>query len=45
MDSMPYQGHRFLSGIKHFCMAVTVCKTNLVPEKLARQKRTKMLPK
>ena len=45
MDSMLYQVHKFLSGIKHFWMAVTVCKTNLVPEDPARKKRTKMWPK
>jgi len=39
MESMLYQGHRFLGGIKHFRMAV---KTNLVVEDLARQKRMKM---
>jgi len=42
MESILYQGHRFLGGIKHFWMAVRVGKTNLVLEDLARQKRTKM---
>jgi len=42
MESMLYQGHGFLGGIKHFWMAVRVWKTNLVLEDLARQKRTKM---
>ena len=41
MESMLYQGHRFLGGIKHFWMALSVWKTNLVLEDLARQKRTK----
>jgi len=45
MESMLYQGHRFLGGIKHFWMAVRVWKMNLVLEDLARQKRTKMWPK
>jgi len=45
MESMLYQGHGFLGGIKHFWMAVRVWKTNLVLEDLARQKRTKMWPK
>ena len=45
MESMLYQGHRFLGGIKHFWMAVRVWKTNIVLEDLARQKRTKMWPK
>jgi len=45
MESMVYQGHRFLGGIKHFWMAVRVWKTSLVLEDLARQKRTKMWPK
>jgi len=44
-QSMLYQGHRFLGGIKHFWMAVRVWKMNLIPEDLARQKRTKMWPK
>ena len=39
---MPYQGHRFLVGIKHFWMAVRVWKMNLVLEHLAHQKWTKM---
>src|SRR5215469_13742882 len=43
MESMLYQGHRFLGGIKHFWMAVRVWKTNLVLEDLARKKRTKCL--
>jgi len=38
MESMLYQGHRFLGGIKHFWMAVRVWKTNLVLEDLAHQK-------
>ena len=38
MESMLYQGHGFLGGIKHFWMAVRVCKTNVVVEDLARQK-------
>jgi len=38
MQSMLYQGHGFLGGIKHFRMAVSVWKTNLVLEDLARQK-------
>ena len=42
MESMLYQGHRFLGGIKHFWTAVSVWKTSLVLEELARQKRTKM---
>ena len=42
MESMLFQGHRFLDGIKHFWMAVRVWKTNHVLEDLARQKRTKM---
>ena len=42
MESILYQGHRFLGGIKHFLMAVRVWKTNLVVEELARQKWTKM---
>jgi len=42
MESMLYQGHRFLGGIKHFWMAVRVWKTNLALEDLARQKRKKM---
>ena len=37
---MLYQGHRFLGGIKHFWIGVSVWKTNLVMEELARQKRT-----
>jgi len=45
MESMLYQGHRFLGGIKHFWMAVGVWKTNLVLEGLARQKRTKNVTK
>ena len=45
MESIPYQGHRFLGDIKHFWMAVRMWKTNLVLEDLARQKRTKMWPK
>jgi len=36
MESMFYQGHRFLGGIQHFWMAVSV-KTNLILEDLARQ--------
>jgi hypothetical protein len=28
MDSMLYQGHRFLGGIKHFWMTVRVWKTD-----------------
>jgi hypothetical protein len=39
MESMLYQGHRFLCGIKHFWMAVREWKTNLVVEDLALQKR------
>ena len=42
MESMLYQGYRFLGGIKHFWMAVRVWKMNLVLEDLARQKRMKM---
>ena len=42
MESMLYQRHRFLGGIKHFWMAVRVWKTNPILEDLARQKRTKM---
>jgi len=42
IESMLYQGHRFLGGIKHFWMTVRVWKTNLFLEDLARQKRTKM---
>ena len=38
MESMLYQGHRFLGGIKHFWMAERVWKTNLVVEDVARQK-------
>ena len=38
MESMLYQGHRFLGGIKHFWMAARVWKTNLVVEDLAPQK-------
>ena len=38
MESMLYQGHRFLDGIKHFWMAVRVWKTNLVLEDLAHKK-------
>ena len=45
IESMLYQGHRFLGGIKHFWMAVRMWKTNLVLEDLARQKRTKMWQK
>ena len=45
MESMLYQGHRFLGGIKHFWMAVRVWKTNIVLEDLAPQKRKKMSPK
>jgi hypothetical protein len=37
MESMLYQGHRFVGGIKHFWMAVSVWKTNLVLEHLSRQ--------
>jgi hypothetical protein len=39
---MLYQGHRFLDDIKHFWMAVSVWKANLVLEELARQKQTKL---
>jgi len=42
MESMLYQGHRVLGGIKRFWMAVRVWKTNLVLEDLAHKKRTKM---
>ena len=42
MESMLYQGHRFLGGIMHFWMAVRVWNTNLIVEDLARQKRMKM---
>ena len=42
MESMLYQGHMFLGGIKYFWMAVSVWKTNLIVEDLARKKRTKM---
>jgi len=42
MESMLYQGHGLLGGIKHVWMAVRVWKTNLVVEDIARQKRTKM---
>ena len=42
---MLYQGHRFLSGIKHFWMAVRVWKTNLVGEDLARQKTEENMTK
>ena len=45
MESMLYQGHGFLGRIKHFWIAVSVWKTNLVLEDLARQKRAKMWPK
>ena len=45
MESMLYQGHGFLGGIKHFWMAVRVWKTNLILEDLAPQKRTKIWPK
>ena len=45
MESMLYQGHRFLGGIKHFWMAMRSWKMNLVLEDLARQKRTKIWPK
>ena len=34
MESMLYQGHRFIGGIKHFWMAVSVWKTNLVLEEM-----------
>jgi hypothetical protein len=42
MESMLYQGHRFLGDTKYFWVAVKLWKTNLVLEELARQKRTKM---
>jgi hypothetical protein len=42
MESMLYQEHRFLCGIKHFWMAMRVWKMNLVLEDLAHQKQTKM---
>jgi hypothetical protein len=42
MESMLYQGHIFLGGIKHFLMAVSVWKTNLILEDHACQKWTKM---
>jgi len=42
MESMLYQGHRFLGGIKNFWVAVRMWKMNLVVEDLARQKCTKM---
>jgi len=42
MESILYQGHMFLGGIKLFSMVVRVWKTNLVLEDLARQKWTKM---
>ena len=45
MESMLYQGHRILGGIKHFWMAVSVWKTNRFVEDLARKKRTTMCPK
>ena len=45
MESMLYQGHRFLGGIKHFWMAARLWKTNLILEDLAHQKWTKMWPK
>ena len=45
MESMLYQGHRFLGGIKNFWVAVRMWKMNLVVEDLARQKCTKMWPK
>ena len=45
MESMLYQGHRFLGGIKYFWMAVRTRKAKLVLEDLALQKRTKMWPK
>jgi hypothetical protein len=37
MESMLYQGHGFLGGIKHFWMAVRVWKTNLILEDLAQK--------
>ena len=42
MESMLYQGHRFLGGTEYFWMAMRVWKTNLVLEDFERQKRTKM---
>jgi len=42
MESMLYQGHTFLGGIKHFWIAVSVWKTNPVLEDIARQKRKNM---
>jgi hypothetical protein len=42
---MLYQGHRFLGGINHFWMAVSVWKTNRFVEDLAREKRTTVCPK
>jgi hypothetical protein len=42
MESILYQGHWFLGGIKHIWMAVW--KTNLVLEDLERQKLTKVWP-
>jgi len=38
IESMLYQGHRFLGGIKHFWVAVRVWKTNLVLEDLCTSK-------
>jgi len=35
MESMLYQGHRFLGGMKHFWMAMRVRKMNLILEDLA----------
>jgi hypothetical protein len=41
MESMLYQGHRFLGGIKHFWMAVSVWNTNLILKDLGRQEGRK----
>ena len=41
MESILYEGHKFVGSIKNFWMAVNVWKTNLVQEDLARQKGQK----
>jgi hypothetical protein len=45
MEGMLYRGQRFVGGIKHFWMAVSVWKTSLVLKDLAGQKRKKMRSK
>ena len=45
MESMLYEGHRPLGGIKHFWMAVRMSKTSLVLGRACTSKTDENVPK